>query len=90
MNVSGNSDSHFVEMCQSKKGQFLSVKKTIVAFLHTRLDGCVTVHHSLCEVLVRVEGKACSACKNYRSRLRAMYSSFIKTHSESPRQFKVS
>jgi hypothetical protein len=79
---SGNTDDRFVQMCQLRKGQFLSVKKTIVAFLHSNSEGHATVRHVSCEILVNSEGVSCSVCKDYRNRLRAMHSSFIKSNSK--------
>ena len=73
----GNDDSRFVEFCNSTKGQFLSVKKTVVGFLD-RFDGTSTVRHISCDLLVG-NGKRCGICCNYRKRLPSMLSSFMKS-----------
>lgn len=46
----GNPDSHFVDLCQSRKGNFLSVTKSVVAFLHDTVGVLKTVRHISCEV----------------------------------------
>ena len=72
----GNGDSRFVEFCELKKGNLLSVTKTVVAFLD-KSGPSVTVRHTSCHILV-MNGKRCSVCTKYRSRLRSMVSSYEK------------
>ena len=75
----GNGDSHFVKMCEIKKGKFLSIKKELVAFIH-ETDLCKVVRHVSCELLVNKEDQRCTVCQAYRARLRAMYSSSCKSN----------
>jgi hypothetical protein len=70
----GNDDGRFVELCELRKGKFLSVKKIVIAFLDATNVARKTVRHVSCEVLVTKD--KCNKCIAYRSRLRAMISSF--------------
>ena len=54
----GNDDSHFVEFCKTKRGQFLSVKKTVVAFLDQFNGNSPTVRHISCDLLVTNEKRS--------------------------------
>ncbi|XP_019856958.1 PREDICTED: uncharacterized protein LOC109585357 [Amphimedon queenslandica] len=72
-----NDDSRFVKFCELKNGKLLSVSKKVVAVLD-KSDLEVTVRHISCHVLV-VNGRRCSVCTKYRSRLRSMVSSFERS-----------
>ena len=72
----GNPDSRFVSLCEHRKGKFLDKKKNVVSFLH---ESPKTVRHVDCELIVK-KGSRCTVCCNYRSRLRAMCSSFSKSN----------
>ena len=73
----GNDDGRFVKFCELKNGKLLSVTRTVVAFLN-KSDLEVTVRHTSCDIFV-VNGKRCSVCTKYRSRLRSMISSFERS-----------
>jgi hypothetical protein len=74
----GNPDDRFVELCEKKKGSFLSVKRSVVVFLHVTVGLGKTVLHVSCELLVNDSDTSCSVCHSYRNRLRAMHSCFQK------------
>ena len=73
----GNNDDHFVEFCLSRKGQFLSVKKDVVAFVDKAGHSVPTIRHRSCDILVK-NGKRCAVCHRYRTHLRSMLASFKK------------
>lgn len=75
----GNPDSCFIELCNSRKGQFLSVKRTAVASLDKSNPSSLTIQHTSCHLLVP-NGKRCCTCRNYRNCLRSMLSSFRKSN----------
>ena len=68
----GNRDAHFITLCESKKGKFLSIKKELLAFTDYK-----TVRHASCE---REKDHRCTICQAYRPNLRAMYSSSQKSN----------
>ena len=63
----GNPDSRFIELCNSRKGEFLSVKRTAVASLDKSNSSSLTVRHISCYLLV--PRKRCCTCRNYRNHL---------------------
>ena len=71
----GHSDSTFVEMAETRGGKFLSQRKEVVSYLDKHLEPCI--RHKECELLVK-GAIVCSVCENYRSNLRAMYSSYTR------------
>ena len=79
---SSQPDSHFVSMVNARRGKILSHDGRVVAYT----DNCsvalngqlypITVRTSSCEVISTSE--KCTACKAYRSTLRAMYHRWCK------------
>ena len=63
----GNSQSHFVEMANSRKGTFMSANKQPVAKLEDS-----TIRNIDCHVLT--DKYKCTRCKSYEPTLRALYS----------------
>lgn len=82
----GNPDDHFASLATAHKGVFKSANGEENAFLEkgfpVNLNGEVyhqTIRTAQCSLLVG-QGK-CSACKNYRPQLRAMFSRWSKKSS---------
>ena len=69
----GNNDEVMIDLCKKRKGNFLTIKKDLVAFLHV-FGRTKTVRHVLCSLLVKEEARRCSVCMKYRNQLRAMAS----------------
>ena len=80
----GNNDKHFVDLCNIRKGQFLSLQKDVVAFIDKSNLSLPTVRHSSCHIVVNNE-KRCAVCNRYRNVLRAIYSSSKKSSNVLPK-----
>ena len=85
----GHPDAHFIELADSKGGNFKStngqIKANVDSSCDVTLNGDIyssTVRVTNCEMLVAV-GK-CNACVPYRSTLRTMYNRWIKNKTCSP------
>ena len=61
-----------LDLCEKRKGKFLTIKKDLVAFLHV-FGRTKTVRHVSCSLLVKEEER-CNVCMKYRDQLRAMVS----------------
>ena len=76
-------DQHFLDLVDSRKGKFRSIRNNTVAFTDTTypisLNGEVyswSIRTTACEVLVH--GPKCEACKKYRSALRSLHSQWMQ------------
>lgn len=69
----GNNDEVMIDLCEKRKGKFVTIKKDLVAFLHV-FGRTKTVRHVSCSLLVKEEERRCSVCMKYRDQLRAMVS----------------
>ena len=79
----GHPDQHFLDLADSRKGKFQSIRNDTVAFADTvyptSLNGEVypcTIRTTSCEILVH--GPKCEACKKYRSTLCSLYSQWTQ------------
>ena len=70
----GHDDAKFIEMAEARGGKLQSQTNQVVSYLDSLCKPCI--RHRECELLVKEV--LCTVCKNYRSNLRAMYSSYIK------------
>ena len=76
----GNNDEVMIDLCENRKGKFLTIKKDLVAFLHV-FGRTKIVRHVSCSLLVKEEERRCSVCMKYRDQLRAMVSqSKLQSH----------
>ena len=75
----GNPDDRFVELCNQRKGRFVSLKNEVTAVIQ---ESHQTVCHVSCQLLVEKENARCDVCTKYRSALRAMVSSSQKSKLE--------
>ena len=80
----GNPDSKFTELARSKKGQFLSADKKVVAYLDSGFrvvvdgqDHASTVRCSDCHLLTQYT--RCVPCDVYRGTLKSMHYRFQKS-----------
>ena len=80
----GNTQSHFLEMAHSRKGQFMSVTGCTIA----RLENypIPTIRRVNCQ-LVTSESK-CTGCKSYEATLRALHSQWVRSKGKSPTKSK--
>ena len=86
-----NPEKRFLEMADSRKGQFKDSHGRVTAQVDdgfsVRLNGTIyhrTVRTSICSILCK--GETCDSCKTYRPKLRAMHSRWSK-QSRSPKKF---
>ena len=70
----GNSQSHFVDMANSRKGMFLSASKQPIARLET--EPLPTIRTVGCDLLI--SSTKCCKCMDYESTLRALHSRWLK------------
>ena len=70
----GNSQSHFVDMANSRKGMFLSASKQPIARLET--EPLPTIRTVGCDLLI--SSTKCCKCMDYESTLRALHSRWVK------------
>ena len=70
----GNSQSHFVDMANSRKGMFLSASTQPIVRLET--EPLPTIRTVGCELLI--SSTKCCKCMDYESTLRALHSRWVK------------
>ena len=78
----GNPDDRFVELCNQRKGRFVSLKNEVTAVIQESEMAHQTIRHVSCQLLVEKENARCDVCTKYRSALRAMVSSSQKSKLE--------
>ena len=73
---SGNSDTKFTDMLESKNGKIVSCTGATTAYLDTICQKTVRCHN--CTLLVEGTDR-CSGCSKYRDNLRAIHSNYVKS-----------
>ena len=76
----GNSQSHFVDMANSRKGMFLSASKKPIARLET--EPLPTIRTVGCDLLI--SSTKCCKCMDYELTLRALHCRWVKNKKCSP------